>query len=69
MIQHEQMVADEVEVVDVPPRQNCCGVRSCRHLSVEHLVAELLREPDVMGRRGEANLQEPSRPRTGSSVP
>ncbi len=70
VIDDEQVIADEIVFVDVPPGEQGGAVGHGRHLLVEHLEPETLRPPDLRLGGGEPDLEraEPAERRTEAAV-
>jgi hypothetical protein len=62
MIEHQQMVADRVEGIDVAARQKIHASRHRRHFLVENLVAQPLRAPHVDRPAREPHLERTHAP-------
>jgi hypothetical protein len=70
MVDDEEVVAQRVVSVEVPPRDERGRIRGCRELVVEHLEAQSLRPADLLRPGGKPDLQgaEPPEERIEAAV-
>ena len=57
MVDHQEVVADRIEQIDVAPRQIGGGVGDRRHFLVEHVEAQLLGAADFRRGAGEPHFK------------
>jgi hypothetical protein len=57
VIEHQQVIAECIEGVDVPPPQAGCRIGNGRHLFIENLIAQALRTPDITWGSGKPNFK------------